>query len=116
MMWKKNPKVTPNDVEVENCNIGTKQEPRIIKISKLLTIESKERYIKLMNDFFDVFAWSYDDLRVYDTSIIHHTIPIQRNVKPLKQKLRTMNPLLFALNEKEIKNLFEAKMIASLRF
>jgi hypothetical protein len=52
----KNPKVTPNDVEVEDCNIGTKQEPRIIKIPRSLTIESKERYIKLMKDFFDVFA------------------------------------------------------------
>ena len=52
----RNPKVAPNDVEVEDCKIGTEQEPIIIKISKSLTIEKKVRYIKLMKDFFDVFA------------------------------------------------------------
>ena len=70
---EKNPKVTPNDVEVEDCNIGTEQEPGINKISKNLTIENKERYIKLMKYFFDVFAWSYEDLKVYDTNVIQHT-------------------------------------------
>lgn len=44
----RNPKVAPDDVEVEECNIGTKQEFKIIKISKNLTIENKERCIKLL--------------------------------------------------------------------
>jgi hypothetical protein len=112
----RNPKVGPNDVEVEDCNIGTEQEPKIIKISKNLTIENKERYIKLMKEFFDVFAWSYDDLKVYDTNVIQHTIPVQRNVKPFKQKLKGMNPLLLPLIEREIIKLFEANIIVSLRF
>lgn len=60
----KNPKVSPNDAKVEDCNIGIEQEPRIIKIYKSMTTENKERYIKLIKDIFDVFAWSYDDLRV----------------------------------------------------
>ena len=63
-----------------------------------------------------MFAWSYDDLKVYDPSVIQHTIPIQRNVKPFKKKLRRMNPLLLPLIEKEIKKLFESKTIISLRF
>lgn len=84
----RNPKVSPSDAEVEECNIGTKQEPKIIKISKSLTKKNKERYIKIMKEFYDVFAWSYDDLKVYDLDVIQHTIPIQRNVNPFKQKLR----------------------------
>jgi hypothetical protein len=68
----RNPKLSLSDVEVEECNIGTKQDPRIIKISKSLTIENKERYIKLMKELFDVFAWSYDDLKVYDQNFIQH--------------------------------------------
>ena len=112
----KNPKVTPNDVEVEDCNVGTRQEPRIIKISKNMSLENKERYIKLMKDFFDVFSWSYEDLRVYDTNVIQHTIPVKENEKPFKHKLRRMNPFLLPLIEKEIRKLFEAKIIVSLRF
>ena len=109
----RNPKVSPNDAKVEDCNIGTQQESRIIKISKNLTIESN---IKLMKEVSDVFAQSYDHLKVYDTSVIQHIIPEKENEKPFKMKLRRMNPLLLPLIEKEIKKLFEAKIIVSLRF
>ena len=44
----KSPMVAPRYDEVEECNIGTKEDPKVIKISKNLTKESKEKYIKLM--------------------------------------------------------------------
>ena len=69
-----------------------------------------------MKEFHDVFAWTYDDLKVYDLDVIQHTIPIQKNAKPFKKKLRRMNPLHLPLIEKEIKKLFNAKIIVSLRF
>ena len=55
-------------------------------------------------------------MKVYDPDVIQHTIFVQRNVNPFKQKLRRMNPLLLLLIEKEIRKLFEAKIIVSLRF
>jgi len=64
----------------------------------------------------DVFAWSYEDLKLYDTNIIQHTIPIKEEENPFKQKLRRINPLLLPLIEKEVKKLFDAKIIVSLRF
>ena len=45
------PKVAPSDDEVEECSIGTEEDPKVIKISKNLTQESKEKYIKLMKEF-----------------------------------------------------------------
>lgn len=44
----RNPKVALDDVEVEKCNIGTDKVRKIIKISKNLTIENKERCINLI--------------------------------------------------------------------
>ena len=35
----KNHKVTPNEAEVEDCNIGTEKDPKIIKFSKSLSLE-----------------------------------------------------------------------------
>ena len=32
---ERNPKVSPSDTEVEECNIGMEQEPKVIKISKV---------------------------------------------------------------------------------
>ena len=95
-----------SDVEVEEFNIGTEEDPKVIKISRNLTKEYKEMHTKLVKEFYDVFAWSYDDLKLYDLDVIQHTIPVQRNVKPFKQKLRRMNPLILPLIEKEIRILF----------
>ena len=62
-----------------------------------------------------MFAWKYEYLKVYDTSDIQHTIHIKENEKPFRQKLRRINPLLLPLIEKEIKKIFDAKIIVALR-
>jgi hypothetical protein len=66
----------------------------------MLSPEIKQRYINLMKDFLDVFSWSYEDLKVYDTKVIQHAIPIKDDQKPFKQKLIRINPLLLPLIEK----------------
>ena len=55
-----------------------------------------------MKNYVYVFAWSYEDLKEYDTSIIQHTIPIKPREKPFRQKLRRINPMLFPHSEKEV--------------
>ena len=52
----KSPRVAPRDDEVEDYNIGTEADPKVIKISKNMTKESREGYIKLVKEFHDVFA------------------------------------------------------------
>ena len=96
----KNTGVKPSHEDVEDINIGTEQEPRLVKISSKLSAEAKEKYHNLLKQYLDVFAWSYDDLKVYDTSVIKHTIQLKENEKPFKKKLRIVNPLLLPLIEK----------------
>jgi hypothetical protein len=112
----KKPKIEPTGKEVEECNIGTDEKPKMIKLSKSLPPEKKQKYIELFKEFVDVFAWSYEDLKSYDTSIIQHKIPIKEEHKPFKQKLRRINPKLMPLIEKEIKKMYDAKIIVPLRF
>ena len=64
------PVVQSSEDNVENCNIGTAENPKMVKISKSLIAEQKSRYIKLLKEHVDVFAWYYEELRTYDTSII----------------------------------------------
>ena len=78
--------------------------------------KEKDEYVNLIKKYTDVFAWSYDGLKEYDTSIIQHTIPIKPGEKPFRQKLRRINLMLFPIIEKEIKKLFGAKIIVTLRF
>jgi hypothetical protein len=72
--------------------------------------------MNLMKEFHDVFSWSYEDMKVYDTKVIHHVIPNKEDHKHFKHKLRRINPLLLSLIENEVKKLFEAKIIVSMRF
>jgi hypothetical protein len=69
-----------------------------------------------MKDFPDVFAWSYEYLKVYDTKVIQHVIPIKYDHKSFKKNLRRINPLMLPLIENEVRKLFDAKIIVSLRF
>ena len=84
----------------------------MIKLSRTLPPDKKSEYIKLFKEFQDVFAWSYEDLKSYDTTVIHHKIPLKQNLKPFKQKLRRVNPVLLPLIEKEVKRMYEAGILS----
>jgi hypothetical protein len=53
-------------------------------------------------------------LKSYDTSIIQHGIPIKEDQKPFRQKLRRINPKLLPLIEREIKKMYDDKIIVPL--
>ena len=97
-------------------DISTDGDPKIIKLSNKLPTNEKQGYVNLMKKYMDVFAWSYEDLKEYDTSIIQHTISIKLGEKPFRQKLRRINPKLVPIIEKEVKMLFDANIIVTSRF
>ena len=80
----KKPKLEPVETEVEEYNIGSELKPKMIKLSKTLPAHIKLKYIELFKEFSDVFVWSYEDLKSYDTEIIQHKIPLKENQKPFK--------------------------------
>ena len=98
------------------CNIGTEDQPRLVKVSKFLPLETRTKYIKLLKEFADIFAWSYSELKAYDKNIMEHKIPLKTDAKPVAQKIRHINPMPLPIIEKEIKKLWEAKIILPLRF
>jgi hypothetical protein len=51
----RSPKIIVNEGDVEDYNIGTQEYPKVIKLSKTLSPEFKQRYINLMKEFTDVF-------------------------------------------------------------
>jgi hypothetical protein len=55
-------------------------------------------------------------LKTYDTFIIEHKIPLKPGVKPFKQNLRHINPIIFPVIEREVKKLLDEKIIVPLRY
>jgi hypothetical protein len=69
-----------------------------------------------LKEFVDVFTWTYEDLRTYDTSIIKHKIPLKEDTKPFRKNLRQINPMLLHVMEKEVKKILDEKIIIPLRY
>ena len=53
----KKPKIESTETNVEECNIGSIKEPKMIKLSKTLSPHIKQKYIDIFKEFKDVFAW-----------------------------------------------------------
>jgi hypothetical protein len=72
----------PKPEEVEDCDIGNKENLRLVKLSKDIPPDIKIKYAKFLRKYKDVFTWSYDELRTYDTSIMEHKIPLKHVITP----------------------------------
>jgi hypothetical protein len=64
--------ISEDDAGTIQCNIGTESEPKFVKLLRSLTEEKRYEYIGLLGEFADVFAWTYEDLKTYDTYVIEH--------------------------------------------
>jgi ribonuclease HI len=109
-------RVSSGNVDTAECNIGTQEEPKFVKLSSSLTKEQRAKYTELLREFVDVFAWTYEDLKTYDIAIIEHKIPLKEEANPFRQKLRLINPMLFPVMEREVKKLLDAQIIVPLRY
>ena len=68
-----------------------------------------------MKEFSDVFPWTYEDPRTYDTTVIEHKIPLKEEAKQFRKKLRQTNPMLLPIMEREVKMILDAQIIVPLR-
>jgi hypothetical protein len=101
----------PLEVQVETINLGTEEEPRLIKVAAIPNEEERRRWVQFLREYESVFAWSYRDMPGLDPEIAKHTLPIKPDCKPVKQKLRRMKPELAAKVKEEIDKQLEAGFI-----
>ena len=101
---------------VHEHNLGIQSHPKLVNVSSELNVDQNSELCSLMKEFVDVFAWEYSDLKTYDTDIIQHRIPLEKDTIPFKQKLRPISPIFLSVIEKEIQKLLNAKIIIPLRY
>ncbi|KAH9289237.1 hypothetical protein KI387_033354, partial [Taxus chinensis] len=83
----------PNDqFRKEKANIQVKREDsglilvgegKTLQVGKVATEQEKLDFIQLYQEFSDVFAWSYEDLRGFDLKLAQHTIELDSDAKPI---------------------------------
>lgn len=82
---------------VELINVSTKQDKRELKIKMLI-----------LQEYADVFAWSYANMSSLHTEIMVHKLPLMEGCIPIKQKLRrTSLDILIQVKEEVRKQFLE---------
>jgi hypothetical protein len=99
----------------ETINLGTSENPKNVNLGKTMSKEDNKAYLKLFREYQDVFAWSYRELKTYDTHIIQHTILSRDGVKPFQKNLKKYHPSLEPVMYQELKKLLDAKIIFQVR-
>ena len=88
----------------------------MIKVGKNTPKEERDQIVRLLKEYRDVLAFSYDELKVYNEDVLQHTIPLKEGAQPFKQKLRQMNPKLAPLVHQELQKMLKAGIIVPTRY
>jgi hypothetical protein len=72
--------------ETISLNIGILESPKNVKIGAQCSDEEKMKFSRLLGEFRDVFALSYEDLHGFDPALIQHAIPIKEGIKLVRKK------------------------------
>src|ERR1044072_7392457 len=83
--------IQPHKDPMEAINLGSKEDKKEVNIGALLNSNVKGKLIDLLKEYVDVFAWSYQDMPVLDTSIVEHYLPLKPECPPVKQRLRRVH-------------------------
>ena len=62
--------IQPHLENLETFNLGSEDCVREVKIGALLEESVKKGLIELLREYFDVFAWSYEDMPGLDTALV----------------------------------------------
>ena len=69
---------------------------------------TRKELIDLLQDYSDVFAWSYQDMPGLDTDIVVHRLPLKEKCMPVKQKLRRVKLEILLKIKEEVKKQLDA--------
>ncbi|RDX84142.1 hypothetical protein CR513_34848, partial [Mucuna pruriens] len=95
------PMIQPLEGSTEVVDIGKGKAVKEVKIGRSMQADVRNQIIELLEEYSDIFAWSYHDMPGLDTSIVEHKLPIILGATLVRQQLRRMKPEV-ALKIKEV--------------
>ena len=107
----RNCKTNSSTMQYEVINLGTEHNHQCVNLGSTCTPQEKTAFIRLFNEFKDIFSWTYDDLKTFDPNIMQHVIPMKQQAKPFQQKFRKMHPSLEPAVKKELNKLIATRII-----
>ena len=77
-------KIEPMEPTFETITLGNDENPRLIKISSTRNEKKRKDLKKLLIEFQEVFAWSYEDMPGINLEIAQHHIDTHAHMVPIK--------------------------------
>jgi len=108
--------IKPHQEEIKMINLGEEGEEKQVKIGTTMTEEMQKQLHTLLQEFKDVFAWSYQDIPSLDPDIIQHKLPLKPKCPPIKQKLRRMKPEMALKIKEKVEKQFNAGFLAVAKY
>ena len=100
----------------EDVNIGSEDNPKILQIGTSLSPEEKKRLTDFLKQHEEVFAWTYEDMPGLDPKLVEHRLVLKPDAKPVKQKLRKMDPRIEQQVKEGLEDLLKAGFIRAIDY
>ena len=62
-----NVKTHNSSMQFELVNLGSEAEPKYVNSGKCYSPGERHKFVNLFKKYKEVFAWTYEDLKTYDT-------------------------------------------------
>ncbi|PNX59733.1 gag/pol polyprotein, partial [Trifolium pratense] len=108
--------IQPHQEQVETINLGSESDVKEVKVGASLQEDVKKDLVSLLQEYVDVFAWSYQDMPGLDTDIVVHKLPLKLECAPVKQKMRRTRPDMALKIREEVKKQFDAGFLAVAKY
>ncbi|XP_074347254.1 uncharacterized protein LOC141686095 [Apium graveolens] len=102
--------------ETEEIEVVIDNPTKTTKVGKGLPEHLKQKIINLVREFTDIFAWDPKDMPGIPEVVARHSLHINKNIAPVRQKLRIFSDEKRAAIDQEIGRLLEAKFIEPVQF
>ena len=78
--------------------------------------EEKERLTNFLKQHEEVFAWTYEDMLGLNLKLVEHRLVLKLDAKPVKQKLRKMDPRIEQQVKEGLEDLLKAGFIRTIDY
>ena len=106
----------PHQEETELIDLETGEGKKEVKVGTGMTAPIRQGLITLLEEYQDIFAWSYQDMPGLDLDIVQHKLPLNLGSSPVKQKLRRMRPEMSLKIKEEVRKQFDAGFLVVARY
>ncbi|KAK2456610.1 hypothetical protein QL285_003960 [Trifolium repens] len=109
------PKMQAQD-PLEETDIGNGSVKRPTYISANISPDLKGKFVLLLKEFSDCFAWDYNEMSGLSREMVELKLPIKAGKKPVKQLPRRFAPEIMSKIKEEIERLLKSKFIRAARY